>query len=96
METKRNVVKTAITHHKGKNKIDTFNKTDKPQASKIKKDKSISNESKKIMALYKSRPLDKSRASQRTETEDTVKTLKTRSISSASLSDKSTKIEQPK
>ena len=42
-------------------------------------------------------PLDKSRASQRTETEDTVKKLnKSRSISSASLSDKSTKIEQPK
>ena len=35
-------------------------------------------------------------ASQRAETEDTVKTLKTRSISSSSLSDKSTKIEQPK
>ena len=41
--------------------------------------------------------MDKSRASQRTETEDTVKTLnKSRSISSASLSDKSTNIEQPK
>ena len=48
------------------------------------------------MVLDKSRSLYKSRASQRTETEDTVKPLKTRSILSANLSDKSTKIEQPK
>ena len=41
--------------------------------------------------------MDSSRASQITETEDTVKPLnKTRSISSASLSDKSTKKQQPK
>ena len=41
--------------------------------------------------------MDNSRASERTETEDTVKPLnKTRSISSASLSDKSTKKQQPK
>ena len=63
METKRNVVKTFITNNKQKNEIDTVNKTDKPQASKSKKDKSISNESRKGMALYKSRSLDKSRAS---------------------------------
>ena len=48
-------MKTAITNHKGKNKIDTVNKTDKPQAFKIKKDKYISNESNKGMALDKSR-----------------------------------------
>ena len=41
--------------------------------------------------------MDNSRAYQTNETEDTVKKLnKSRSISSASLSDKSTKIEQPK
>ena len=56
------MVKTAITHHKGKKKIDTFNKTDKAQASKIKKDKSISNKSNKGITLDKSRSLDKSRA----------------------------------
>ena len=43
METKLNVVKTFITNNKQKNEIDTVNKTDKPQASKIKKDKSIRN-----------------------------------------------------
>ena len=41
--------------------------------------------------------MDKSRASQRTETEDTVKKKnQPRTISSASLSDKSPNIEQPK
>ena len=41
--------------------------------------------------------MDKSRASERAETEDTLKALKERrSISSASLSDKINKIEQPK
>ena len=41
--------------------------------------------------------MDKSRSTQRTKTEDTVKTVnKSRSISSASLSGKSTKIEKPK
>ena len=41
--------------------------------------------------------LDKSRASKRTETEYTVKTInKSRYISSASLSDKSINIEKPK
>ena len=44
--------------------------------------------------MDKSRSLDKSRSTQCTETEDTVKTLnKSRSISSASFSNKSTKIE---
>ena len=71
--------------------------TDKPQESQTKKDKSISNESDKGTALNKSSSLDNSRPSERTETEDTVKTLnKTRSISSASLSDKNTKKQQPK
>ena len=70
--------------------------TDKPQASKSKKDKYISNESNKGMALDKSRLLGKSRAYQRTEIEDIVKPLKKSSISSASLSDKSAKIQQPK
>ena len=53
METKLNVVKTAITHHKRGNKIDTVNKIDKPQSSKIKNDKYISNEPNKGMALDK-------------------------------------------
>ena len=70
--------------------------TYKPQAYQTKKDKSISNESNKVMALDKSSSLDKSRASQITETKYTVKPLKKRYISSASLSDKSTKIQQPK
>ena len=47
--------------------------------------------------MDKSRSLDKSRASKRTETEDTIKTInKSRSISPASFSDKSTNTEQPK
>ena len=36
-ETKRNVVKTAITAHKEKNKTETVNKTDKPQPYQSKK-----------------------------------------------------------
>ena len=75
-KTKQNVVEKSITHHKGKNKIDTINETDKPQASQTKKDKSISNESNKGMPLNKSSSLYKSRASKITETEDTVKRLK--------------------
>ena len=60
------------------NKFDTFTKTDKPQVSKSKKNKFI----RKIPG--KGRSLDKSRSTQRTETEDTLKTLnKSRSISSA-------------
>ena len=92
-----NVIYKAIIHITEKNEIDTINKTYKPQAYQTKKDKSISNESNKVMALDKSSSLDKSRASQITETEYTVKTLnKPRSISSTSLSDKSINIEQPK
>ena len=34
LETKPNVVKEAITHTIATNKFNTFNKTDKPQASK--------------------------------------------------------------
>ena len=52
METTPNVVEKAITHRKETSK----------------KDKSISNESKKGMSLDKSSSLDKSRSSQRTET----------------------------
>ena len=52
-----------------------MNKTEKPQEYQSKKDKSISNESNKGMPLDKSILLDKSRASQITETEYTVKTL---------------------
>ena len=62
MEKKLNVLKKAITRHKGGNKIEKVNKTDKPQASKSKIYKYIRNESKKVMALDKSSSLDKSRA----------------------------------
>ena len=44
METKPNVVDEAIIHPTAKNKIDTINETEKPQAPKSKKDKSIRNE----------------------------------------------------
>ena len=97
METEPNVVDKAITHPIEKNKIDTVNKTDKPQASKSKTYKSISNESNKVISLDKSSSLNKSRASQRTETKDTVKTInKSRYISLASIYDKITNMEQPK
>ena len=43
MEEKPNVVKEDITHTISKNNISTVNKTEKLQASKSKKDKSISN-----------------------------------------------------
>ena len=36
METEPNVVEIYITHHKGKNKIDTVNETEKLQASQSK------------------------------------------------------------
>ena len=38
MEKKLNVVEKAITPHKGGNKVDAINETDKPQASQSKKD----------------------------------------------------------
>ena len=44
MKQKSNVVEEAITHTIAKNKIDTVNETDKPQAYKSKKYKSIRNE----------------------------------------------------
>ena len=53
METKRNVVEKAITNNKEKNKTDAINKTDKPQSSQSKKDKSIKYESIKCMSLNK-------------------------------------------
>ena len=43
METNLNMVKESITPTIAKNNIDTVNKTDKPQAYKNEKDKSISN-----------------------------------------------------
>ena len=58
----------AITHPIEKNKVDTVNETDKPKASKIKKDKSISNKSDKGGSLNKSISLEKPRDYQRTET----------------------------
>ena len=71
--------------------------TEKPQASQTKINKSISNEWNKRTAFNKSSSLDNSRASERTETEDTLKIInKTKPISSASLFDKRTKKQQPK
>ena len=67
MKKKPKVVKEAITHPITTNKIDTINERDKRQASQSKKDKSTRNKS------NKSRSLDKSRSTQRTETENTVK-----------------------
>ena len=69
MVTKPNVVKESITPPIEKKNIDTFNKTQKPQASKLKRDKSSSNKS------DKGKFLDKSRSNQGTETEETVKTV---------------------
>ena len=91
---KPHVSKESITHTIAANKIEIVNKTDKPQASKSKNDKSISNKSDKTRSLDKSMSLDKSRSNQGTETEDTVKTLnKRRSISSDIFYDKSANIE---
>ena len=70
------MVKEAITPPIAKHNIDTVNKTEKPQSSKRKKDKSINNK------LDKGKSFDKSRSNQITETEDTVKSVnKSRSIS---------------
>ena len=86
MGTKFTVVKESITPINAKNNIDTFNKTQKPQASKRKKDKYTSNKP------DKGKSLDKSRSTQRTETEDILKAVnKSRSISSASVFEKTTK-----
>ena len=68
MGTKPNVAKQSITHTIATNKIETVNKTDKPQASKSKRDKSIRNKSDKIRSLGKSSSMDESRSTQITET----------------------------
>ena len=65
-ETKLNMVKEAITPPIAKNKIITVNKTEKPHESKI-NIKNTSNKSDKGISLDKSRPTE------RNETEDTVK-----------------------
>ena len=91
MRTKPYMVKESITPPIAKNNIDIVKKIEKPQASKRIKDKSISIKSDKGISL------DKSRSTQRTETEDTVESVnKSRSISSAILSDKITNIEKSK
>ena len=67
METKPHVVKEDITHYIEKNNIDTVNKTEKQQASKGKKCKSISNKLDKVQSLHKSRSTKKNKI------EETVK-----------------------
>ena len=67
METKSNVAKEAITPPIATNKIDTVKETEKPQAFKSKKYKSISNKSDKSRSLDRSRLLDKSRSTHGTE-----------------------------
>ena len=66
MGKKPNLVRESITPPIDKNNIDTVNKTEKSQASRIKKYKPRSNKS------GKGKSLDKSRATQIAETEDTV------------------------
>ena len=61
LEKKPNVVKESITPPLKKKKIDTFNKTDKSQASNKTVDTSRRNKS------DKGKSLDKSRSTQRTE-----------------------------
>ena len=76
-----NVVTEANTPPIAKNNIDTIKNIEKSQA--YQKRKSSSNKS------DKGKSLDKSRSTQRTETEGTVKTVnKSRYISYASLSEK--------
>ena len=83
-------MKEAITPPIVKKNIDTVNKTDKPQASKIKKDKYISNKS------DNGKSLDKSLYTKRTETEYKVKSVnKSRYILSASLSCKKYQNRKP-
>ena len=67
MVKKPNVVREAITYPIAKRNNDTVNKTEKSQAYKIEKYKYINNKSEK------GKSLDKSRYTQRTEIEDTVK-----------------------
>ena len=58
-KAKPKLVDEAITYPIAKNKIDTTNKTYKPKSSISIRDKSISNESNKVILLDKSRSLDK-------------------------------------
>ena len=87
MGTKPNVLREYITPPIAKNNIYKVNKTEKPQVSKRKKDKSISNK------YDKGKSLDKLRSTQIPETEDIVQSVnKSRFVLSASLSDKVNKI----
>ena len=70
-----------------KKNIDAFNKADKSQASNKIVDTPRSNKTDKVKSL------DKSRSTQRNDTENTVD--KSRSISITSLSNKSIRIEKP-
>ena len=76
MEKKHNMVDKAITCPIAKNKIDTVNEKDKPQASKSLENKSNSSELNKGISLYKSRSLDKSSYFQINETDYTVENKK--------------------
>ena len=83
-------MKEAITSPIAKNNIDTVKKTDKSQAYNKTVDTYRSNK------YDKGKPLDKSRSTQITDTENTVnKENKSRYISRTSICNKSTKIEKP-
>ena len=87
MVTKLNAVKEAITPPISKKKIDTFNKTEKSQASNKTVDTSSNNKS------DQGKSLDKSRSNQITDMENIAnKVNKSSSILRSSLSNKSTKI----
>ena len=87
-KTKHNVVKEAITPPiSEKNKIGTFNKTEKSQAYHKTVDTPRSNKTDKV------KPVDKSRSNQRTDTEKVVN--KSRSVPRTNLSNKGTIIEHP-
>ena len=83
-----NVMKEAITPPiSSEKKIDIFNKTEKPQAPNKTVDITISNKTDKVKSI------DKSRYTQRTDTENTVN--KSGFISRPNLSNKSTIIKKP-
>ena len=83
-EKKPNVAKESITTPiSGKKKIDTVNKTEKSQAS----NKTVDTPRIKVKSI------DKSRSTQRTDTENTVN--KSRSIPRTNVSNKSNRIENP-
>ena len=87
MGTKTNVVKESRTTPIAKKNIDTFNKTDKSQASNTTIDTPSRNKS------DKGRSLDKSRSTQISDTENTLNTVnKSRSISRTCLCNKITRI----